>query len=230
MFLLGILSTNIFDYFSFLRETEGARWIRNSVTRDLQFLCFRFGTKVRLELSANIFLKSVAFFPRFSFHTAAFFVFPMKSFLTVWVRSRAIALFRFCVEKCQCIWTLRVTDGILHFISMFSGILIKQNSKYLWTNNIYKLTLITQTVKLAKILRSNLTAIFLVGIFARWNANEMENLNLIILSRVLSISRYFPTTLKYRERQIEIHNLFSSRQVRIENKQEYLEISKTPKK
>lgn len=173
----------------------------------------------------NIFVKSVAFFPRFSFHTVAFFAFPMKSFLTVLVESRAIALFRFCVEKCQYIWTL------YGWLTVFCiSLVCSQEFLLNKTNNIYKLTLITQTVKLEKILRLNLTAIFLVGIFARWNANEMENLNLIILSRVLSISRYFPTTLKYRGRQIEIRNLFSSRQVRIENKQEYQEISKARKK
>ena len=51
--------------------------------------------------------------------------------LTVRVASSPIALFRFCVEKSQYIWTLRMTDGILYFVIIFSIIYIEQNLKYL---------------------------------------------------------------------------------------------------
>ena len=51
--------------------------------------------------------------------------------LTVWVAISPIALFGFCVEKFQYVWTLRMTDGILYFNVIFSIISIEQNMNYL---------------------------------------------------------------------------------------------------
>lgn len=61
----------------------------------------------------------------------SYVLFHWPAFLTVWVPSSTIALFKFCVEKSQYIWTLRTTDDIFYFSVILLIIFIEQNLKYL---------------------------------------------------------------------------------------------------